>query len=181
MKLYFRIFFFFFQAEDGIRDKLVTGVQTCALPISDESITVAGALVGTVDYMPPEQLAGKEITAATDLYAAAMVIYEAYTGRHWEITDRPERAVWSGVPRGVAAVLQHALAFAPEGRYPDATAFRRALWHTRERMYQWRTVGLTIAGLVAGAVGAVWLLHRWQEGVWPVRPPGALDVVVDRK
>src|SRR5229473_5559447 len=27
--------FFFFQAEDGIRDKLVTGVQTCALPISD--------------------------------------------------------------------------------------------------------------------------------------------------
>src|SRR2546425_1562935 len=28
--------FFFFQAEDGIRDKLVTGVQTCALPISTE-------------------------------------------------------------------------------------------------------------------------------------------------
>ena len=26
-------FFFFFQAEDGIRDDLVTGVQTCALPI----------------------------------------------------------------------------------------------------------------------------------------------------
>src|SRR5205823_12805187 len=29
-----KYFFFFFQAEDGIRDKLVTGVQTCALPIS---------------------------------------------------------------------------------------------------------------------------------------------------
>src|SRR2546425_9344759 len=28
---------FFFQAEDGIRDKLVTGVQTCALPISDDA------------------------------------------------------------------------------------------------------------------------------------------------
>src|SRR2546425_2880076 len=28
------LWFFFFQAEDGIRDKLVTGVQTCALPIS---------------------------------------------------------------------------------------------------------------------------------------------------
>src|SRR2546425_8406714 len=28
------VYFFFFQAEDGIRDKLVTGVQTCALPIS---------------------------------------------------------------------------------------------------------------------------------------------------
>src|SRR5205823_10139244 len=31
---FFLVFFFFFQAEDGIRDKLVTGVQTCALPIS---------------------------------------------------------------------------------------------------------------------------------------------------
>src|SRR5687767_15959802 len=32
--MYSFLFFFFFQAEDGIRDKLVTGVQTCALPIS---------------------------------------------------------------------------------------------------------------------------------------------------
>src|SRR5207244_2724411 len=32
---YFFICFFFFQAEDGIRDDLVTGVQTCALPISN--------------------------------------------------------------------------------------------------------------------------------------------------
>src|SRR2546425_6352195 len=32
------IFFFFFQAEDGIRDKLVTGVQTCALPIFGVSL-----------------------------------------------------------------------------------------------------------------------------------------------
>ena len=36
-------FFFFFQAEDGIRDKLVTGVQTCALPICAASLLgVAG-------------------------------------------------------------------------------------------------------------------------------------------
>src|SRR5438046_6658811 len=32
---FFVLFFFFFQAEDGIRDWSVTGVQTCALPISD--------------------------------------------------------------------------------------------------------------------------------------------------
>src|SRR5229473_6765078 len=31
-----KVYFFFFQAEDGIRDKLVTGVQTCALPILGE-------------------------------------------------------------------------------------------------------------------------------------------------
>src|SRR5687767_12731479 len=32
------LYFFFFQAEDGIRDKLMTGVQTCALPISKKDI-----------------------------------------------------------------------------------------------------------------------------------------------
>src|SRR5207244_9190230 len=35
---FFYFFFFFFQAEDGIRDDLVTGVQTCALPISSRSV-----------------------------------------------------------------------------------------------------------------------------------------------
>src|SRR2546425_9775505 len=36
--------FFFFQAEDGIRDKLVTGVQTCALPISNNQGLLKQAL-----------------------------------------------------------------------------------------------------------------------------------------
>src|SRR5258708_25531460 len=39
--LSFFCFFFFFQAEDGIRDDLVTGVQTCALPISDDKVVYA--------------------------------------------------------------------------------------------------------------------------------------------
>src|SRR2546421_7830845 len=36
--------FFFFQAEDGIRDLIVTGVQTCALPISGGEVAVNGIL-----------------------------------------------------------------------------------------------------------------------------------------
>src|SRR6266516_5757989 len=41
------LFFFFFQAEDGIRDRTVTGVQTCALPISGKhlGLTLVGAVV----------------------------------------------------------------------------------------------------------------------------------------
>src|SRR5207244_6831902 len=38
------LFFFFFQAEDGIRDDLVTGVQTCALPIYRIRLTADGQL-----------------------------------------------------------------------------------------------------------------------------------------
>src|SRR2546422_11463012 len=43
-------FFFFFQAEDGIRDVAVTGVQTCALPISDRFICIHGHF-----YQPPRE------------------------------------------------------------------------------------------------------------------------------
>src|SRR2546427_2633056 len=39
--VYCFLFFFFFQAEDGIRDLTVTGVQTCALPISDLPVWVS--------------------------------------------------------------------------------------------------------------------------------------------
>src|SRR5439155_12761234 len=40
-----RFFFFFFQAEDGIRDGHVTGVQTCALPIYATAITAFGSRI----------------------------------------------------------------------------------------------------------------------------------------
>src|SRR5438445_11922618 len=48
--IYLYIFFFFFQAEDGIRDIGVTGVQTCALPISSQVSQLCHGV------RPPEQL-----------------------------------------------------------------------------------------------------------------------------
>src|SRR2546422_8491700 len=42
---------FFFQAEDGIRDVAVTGVQTCALPISRAAPHVGGDLAGEVEQI----------------------------------------------------------------------------------------------------------------------------------
>src|SRR5205823_12029327 len=57
---------FFFQAEDGIRDKLVTGVQTCALPISEDTAAIAieaAAAPGnvTVDAAGPESYSFDEL------------------------------------------------------------------------------------------------------------------------
>src|SRR5699024_4468630 len=43
----FSFFYFFFQAEDGIRDRNVTGVQTCALPILIEGL-VGGQLISSI-------------------------------------------------------------------------------------------------------------------------------------
>src|SRR5690606_40187768 len=47
-QLYFLSFFFFFQAEDGIRDFHVTGVQTCALPILSRARSTSSACENAV-------------------------------------------------------------------------------------------------------------------------------------
>src|SRR5205823_3309555 len=77
---------FFFQAEDGIRDKLVTGVQTCALPISlpaesQTKLTVTGAMMGTPGYLSPEQCMGETVDHRADIYALGVTYYEMLTGR----------------------------------------------------------------------------------------------------
>src|SRR3989441_11577095 len=66
MKSEVSVFFFFFQAEDGIRDKLVTGVQTCALPIylqaehreapEDEEVEPAGERLAHPRHLGADEL-----------------------------------------------------------------------------------------------------------------------------
>jgi serine/threonine protein kinase len=117
-----------------------------------------GQVVGTVGYMPPEQAFGWEVTARTDLFAAAAVMYEAYTGRRWGDQMPDRRPNWAGVPRSVTPILRRALTWQPEERWPDATSFRRRLWKTRTRRYRRRTLLLTVGGLVAGAVAVLVLV-----------------------
>src|SRR2546425_1726460 len=58
LRLFSLFFFFFFQAEDGIRDKLVTGVQTCALPICGQQ---------AIERASPPRERGEEALAVEDL------------------------------------------------------------------------------------------------------------------
>ena len=46
-----------------------------------EEMTVAGSIVGTADYMPPEQAEGKAVTSKSDLYSVGSIAYFALTGR----------------------------------------------------------------------------------------------------
>src|SRR5215211_8175390 len=64
-------FFFFFQAEDGIRDHCVTGVQTCALPIcsyepfSEDPFTAGEMVAATVRGLEGDDVGSQEKVAAT--------------------------------------------------------------------------------------------------------------------
>src|SRR6266700_7052827 len=59
----FLFFFFFFQAEDGIRDFHVTGVQTCALPISEIQMALADGIT-LVKFFPAEASGGTRALSA---------------------------------------------------------------------------------------------------------------------
>jgi serine/threonine-protein kinase len=103
--------------------------------------TRAGGIVGTVAYMSPEQVQGKDVDGRTDVYAVGIVLYEMLTGRLpfdaadeftlmraqvEQIPDPPSR--WRPtVPPWLDAAVLKALAKRPEDRFQTAREFREAL------------------------------------------------------
>src|SRR5204862_3709638 len=80
---------FFFQAEDGIRDLYVTGVQTCALPIS--GVTVSASTLGTGDVLVFDGAAETLSNFGVSAGAGADVV-SAGGGNDW-LTRSEERRV----------------------------------------------------------------------------------------
>src|SRR5256885_3010772 len=74
----YAIFFFFFQAEDGIRDYKVTGVQTCALPISFAVFVAAGLAAGSVVFVSPKQNTAAANDRATATTAIRVLIMRRF-------------------------------------------------------------------------------------------------------
>jgi len=106
---------------------------------TEEQLTVAGQVFGTPSYMSPEQILGKPIDARSDLFSLGVLLYEMVTGRkpftlpgdsvvtitYRIMNDAPPQPV--GIPTVAQAMLERALAKAPEGRYQTAADFRSAL------------------------------------------------------
>jgi tRNA A-37 threonylcarbamoyl transferase component Bud32 len=98
--------------------------------------TTAGVVVGTPNYMSPEQASGGEIDGRSDLFSAGLILYELVTGEKAYQADTfvailykilHEAPDLSLIPLGsqwerLRAVLSRALARRAEDRYPDARA-----------------------------------------------------------
>jgi serine/threonine protein kinase len=108
---------------------------------SGHQLTKTGMLIGTPQYMSPEQAQGEAVGPATDIYALGIVAYQMLSGRvpfqgttphailYQQIHELPPplRSVRSGLPPAVDSVLNAALAKEPRARYASAGKFAQAL------------------------------------------------------
>ncbi len=107
----------------------------------NRSITMVGQVVGTLDYMAPEQLAGVPCTPASDVYALGVIAYEMIVG-HRPFPDAnhaaslmaalltqtpPAPSEVVGVPREVDTLLARCLDCDPDRRLRDGTELGIAL------------------------------------------------------
>lgn len=108
---------------------------------SSSKLTATGQTMGTVRYMSPEQVRGKEVDLRTDIYSLAMTTYESIVGEtpfsgdtHFEImtkhlSERPVPPSQRGIdlPPAFEAVLMQAIAKKPEDRQSSAREFQEQI------------------------------------------------------
>jgi eukaryotic-like serine/threonine-protein kinase len=101
-------------------------------------LTKTGMVVGTAQYLSPEQAQGMEVTSASDVYSLGVVAYECLAGaRPFDGTsqvaialahiNRPPPPLPSDIPPAVRLLVERALAKDPADRFPDGAAFAEAI------------------------------------------------------
>jgi eukaryotic-like serine/threonine-protein kinase len=107
----------------------------------NSDITATGSVMGTAQYLSPEQAQGKPTTPSSDIYSIGVILYEALTGRVpfegdsavavalKQVSEQPRRpsAINPDIPPALDAVVMRALAKDPDARFKDADAFLKAL------------------------------------------------------
>jgi serine/threonine-protein kinase len=113
--------------------------------------TRVGGVIGTADYMAPEQAGGGVVDGRADVYSLSVVLYEMLTG------GLPRPPNFDSLRASIARMLRHGLAPDPDARIPSMDAFRREL-ETARALRPARGWNWAAAALVAAAIGvvAVW-------------------------
>jgi serine/threonine-protein kinase len=129
-----------FLLRDGRIKVLDFGIARAADARDGTTRTQAGAVMGTVGYMPPEQARGRwdEVDAQSDVWSVGAMMFVALAGRPLRIAPTPNEelmlamtepapalvSVAPSVPLGLADIVDRALAFERRSRWPDARAMQ---------------------------------------------------------
>jgi serine/threonine-protein kinase len=136
-----------------------------AIADSNATMTQTQAVIGTAQYLSPEQAQGHPVDARSDLYSTGCMLFELLTGRPPFVGDTPVSIAYqhvgeqpippSGLTRGITpdldAVVLHSLGKDREARYQDASSFRSDLRSVR---LGW-PISAEAHGTAAGAVQSV--------------------------
>jgi beta-lactam-binding protein with PASTA domain/predicted Ser/Thr protein kinase len=131
-------------------------------------MTEAGSVIGTAQYLSPEQARGDEVTERSDVYAAGIVLYELLTGR---VPFDGERAVSvamkqvneppvnpsvyaPGIPEELEDVVLVALEKRPDDRFESAEDMAQDLLEVRRQLTGGAPTGMLAAAGAAGAATA---------------------------
>ncbi|MET0794869.1 MAG: serine/threonine-protein kinase [Polyangiaceae bacterium] len=141
-----------FITRDGKVKLLDFGVARVADRLGVSIVTKPGTTVGTPQFMAPEQAAGRthQIDALTDVWAVGATLFQlltqrvvndAWSGQSAVIAAAtrpapPVRSIAAHVPAGIAQVVDRALSFKREERWPNARAMRQALLNACPELLQ---------------------------------------------
>ena len=137
-------------AKSGVKvlDFGLARMERTAFSAGMETLTQDGAIAGTLYYMSPEQLQGKEVDARSDIFSFGLVLYEMLTGRRAFDGDSAA-SVMAGImerdapplePFGLNRVVQACLAKDPDDRFQSVRDVKRAI--------EWSNYGGGAAALV---------------------------------
>src|SRR4029077_19349090 len=159
-------------------------------------MTLTGSIMGTAQYLSPEQAQGHVVSGASDLYSIGVILYELLTGvvpfegetavaiayKQVSAEPRPPSAVNPAVPPALDAVVLRALAKDPSQRYANAEEFIAVL--VRERAALGASPGTAVLsatgqgeeghggeGLLAGAAAAAALMGAASAPPAAAQPP----------
>ena len=150
-------------------------------------MTEAGSIVGTAQYLSPEQARGAPVDQRSDIYSLGIVLYEMLTGKvpftgdtpveiamkHLSQIPEPPSKLRPEVPHDLDAIVMRALAKEPEGRYASAEEMDADLARVARGGAVARETEDAMTQVLAGAgiTGAATMVQRPRSVVTPPAPP----------